>query len=397
MRAKSILPMFGFLLVAWASADARQAFGVADLRAAIANAGPNSRVSIPAGVYDLGNTSIRIEGKRSVEISGAGQGRTILRAGPSAPYIFELAGSNANLTVANMSLEGATRLATNTHGLASGSERVSLTGARFHDLDIRNVAVGISVANSGTGICNDIQITSNHLDNIQDVVTSTGVTSGSGYGIHNDGCTQVRIADNVIRNADRHSIYQARAYQPDGAGPGSIVIEHNLIIDHARTSSLNSTWLVAIVVARSANVTVARNVIVNPYHDAMSIEDAPEEGAPTTIRNVSLIDNTVLGSRGADIFLTAGGSYVVSGNRFYHSDAVGSPSAPFIRRDGRGVSGRLVESSSSGNARAAVPGRIPGTGPLRGVASFGSKLYVYSGSCHYEVDAGTGAATMISC
>ena len=35
------------------------------------------------------------------------------------------------------------------------------------DLEIRNVAVGISVVGSGNGICDDVQITSNHLDNIQ--------------------------------------------------------------------------------------------------------------------------------------------------------------------------------------------------------------------------------------
>jgi parallel beta helix pectate lyase-like protein len=396
MRAKTIPGLLALLAIARIPAEG-QGFRTFDLRAAISNAGPNSRVNIPAGVYDVGNTPIRIEGKRGVEIIGAGEGRTVIRAGASAPFIFEMAGSNTDLTVASMTLEGATRLATNTHGLAVGSDRVSLTGARFHNLDIRNVAVGISVANSSSGACNDIQITNNHLDNIQDVVQSGGVTAGSGYGIHNDGCTEVRIADNVLRNVDRHSIYQARAYQPNGSGPGSIIIDHNLIIDHAKTSSLHDAWLVAIVVARSSNVTVSRNVIVNPYHDAMSIEDAPEEGQPLTIRNISLIDNTVLGSRGADIFLTAGGSYTISGNRFYHSDANGSPSTPFIRRDGRGVSGRLVESPPSSNAQVRLPGRIPGSGPLRGVAAYGSKLYVYSGSCHYEVASSSGAATMISC
>src|ERR1019366_5715679 len=344
MRVKPVLQVFGLLSLAFSRADARQAFDVAALRAAIANARPNSRVNMPAGIYDLGNTGIRIEDKRNIQILGAGEGRTILRAGPSAPYILELGGSNDNLTVAGMSLEGAERLAKNTHGLASGSDRMNLIGARFHNLDIRNVAVGISVVGSGTGVCDDVQITNNHLDNIQDVVTNTGVTSGSGYGIHNDGCSNVRIADNVIRNADRHSIYQASAYQPDRpAATGSIVIEHNLIIDHARTSSLTNDWLVAIVVARSSNVLVENNVIVNPYHDAISIENPPQEGRTYTVRNVRLMNNTVLGSRGADVFLTASGSFVSSGNRFYHGDARGAPSVPFIRRDGEGVSGRLIE------------------------------------------------------
>ncbi len=349
MLLRSLLPVFGFFSLIGATstkagdshASVQQAFGVADLRAAIANARPNSRVDIPAGVYDLGNQGIRIEDKRNVTIVGAGEGKTILRAGPSAAYILELAGSNYNLTVASMSLEGATRLEKNTHGLASGSDRMNLSGARFHDLDIRNVAVGISVVGSGTGYCDDVQITNNHLDNIQDVIRN-GVTSGSGYGIHNDGCSNVRIAGNVIRNADRHSIYQASAYRPDRPrATGSVVIEHNLIIDHAKTSSLHNDWLVAISVARSSNVTVANNEIVNPYHDAISIEDPPQEGRSYTVKNVRLIDNTVRGGHGADVFLTASGSFISSGNRFYHGDSQ-TPSAPVIRRDGAGVSGRLI-------------------------------------------------------
>ncbi len=384
--------------------DAQTSFSVDGLRAAITNARPNSRVTIPAGIYEIGNTPIRIEDKRNVQIIGAGAGKTIIRAGASAPFIFELAGSNDRLTVASMSFEGALQLAKNTHGLASGSDRMNLTRARFHDLDIRNVAVGISVAGTGRGFCDDVQIISNHFDNIQDVVTPAGLTSGSGYGIHNDGCSNVRIADNVIRNADRHSIYQASAYQPDRPkASGSIVIDHNLIINHAKTSSLNNEWLVAIVVARSSNVVVSRNVIVNPYHDAISIENPAGEGRTYSVKNVSLIDNTVLGSRGADVFLTASGTFTSEGNRFYHSSATGTPSSPFIRRDGKGVSGRFT-SESSGPAPAisqqtvsVARSAIRSAGPIRGIAPFGARTYVYEGSCFYELEQSNRTATTLSC
>lgn len=320
--------------------NAQRIHSVADLRAAIASARSGSHVIIPAGTYDIGSSPIRIQDKRDVKIIGAGEGRTIIRAEGSAPFIFELAGSNTNLEVASMTLLGATHLTRNTHALASGSDRMNLIGARFHDLEIRNVAVGISVAGTGNGICDGVQITSNHLDNIQDVVVN-GVTSGSGYGIHNDGCSNVRIADNVIRNADRHAIYQASAYQPDRpAASGSIVIDHNVIIDHARTSSLDRDWLVALVVARSSNVVISRNEIINPYHDAISIEDpSKDEGQRYSVRNISLIDNIVRDPHGADIFLTAGGTITMRGNRFVHGNAV---SQPFVRREGKGVAGRLA-------------------------------------------------------
>ncbi|HEX6575856.1 MAG TPA: right-handed parallel beta-helix repeat-containing protein [Gemmatimonadaceae bacterium] len=324
-------------------AAAQRISSVADLRSAIAGARANSRVTIPAGVWNIGSTPIRIEGKRNVQIVGAGAGRTIIRASGSAPFIFELAGSNDGLTVADMTLEGASRLSRNTHALASGSDRMNLTRARFHDLEIRNVAVGISVAGTGNGYCDDIQITSNRLDNIQNVVKADGTTSGSGYGIHNDGCTNVRIADNVIRNADRHSIYQAFAYQPGRPrASGSVVIDHNTIIDHGKTSSLDNEWQVALVVARSANVTVSRNEIVNSRFDAISIEDpSGEERTNYSVHDIRLVDNIIRNARTADLFVTAGGTIISKGNRFYH-DGSASPSKPVIRRQGNGVSARLA-------------------------------------------------------
>ena len=310
---------------------------VAQLRAAVLNAVPYTTINVAAGTYDLGNTGIKIEDKTGLDISGAGIGTTIIKTGRRAAFGFELVGRVSSLSVAHLSIQGAYPADINTHALAGGSYRISLTGARFFDLDIRNVAVGISVATSSAGGCTDVQITRNYFTNIQEFIKPDGTTSGSGYGIHNDGCTAVRIANNVIRDADRHSIYQARGYQQPG--PGSVVIEHNLIIDHAKTSALNATWLVALVVARSSNVVVANNVLVNPYHDALSIETA---GA-YTVNNVRLINNTVLGGRDMDLLFEAGGTYTVVGNRFFHRNATAFTTFPTIRRWGVGVSGSLVE------------------------------------------------------
>src|SRR5437868_403784 len=109
MRINTLLLVLGTVALATrieprntSRADAQTSFSVTDLRTAIASARPNSRVSIPAGIYDIGNTPIRIEDKRNVQIIGAGAGKTIIRAAGSAPFIFELAGSNDRLTVANM-------------------------------------------------------------------------------------------------------------------------------------------------------------------------------------------------------------------------------------------------------------------------------------------------------
>lgn len=491
----------------WSPAS-QQAGNVAWLRAAINNAPANSTVNIPAGTYDLGSTSLKVIDKNNVQILGAGVGQTIIRGNGSAHMIIELENSNVNLTVAHLSIRGGGNSMDNaTHGLASGTNHLNLYGARFFDLDIQDVSVGISIVGNGTGYCNDVQITGNYLDNIQDRFLVPGSTSGTGYGIHNDGCTQVRIADNVIKNVDRHSIYQAKAYQPDRPGPGSIVIEHNLIIDHARTSSIDEDWTVALVVARSANVVVANNVIINPYQDAISIENETGNGGPWVVNNVRLIGNTILRPRGADVFLTAGGSFTYWGNRSFHSDATVDPSTPFVRKDVYGlINGSLDEPSgmtgtqglwtpspfattyftqnnllqsatiaynsdpstwaktssslpwtsfeamtaspsmvyvvnnrkvvevnpttqvprlsstilpaksliayadgsvivASGSSLyqvnlstlVATPSPIPGTGPIRGMVGWGTKIYLVSGSCVYEVVPSTLAATQLAC
>jgi hypothetical protein len=492
----------------WAPSNVQQTGDVAWLRAAITNAPANSTVNIPAGTYDIGSTSIKIMDKNNVQILGAGVGQTIIRGNGSAHMILELENSNVNLTVAHLSIRGGGSSMDNpTHGLASGTNHLNLYGARFFDLDIRDVSVGISVVGNGTGYCNDVQITGNYLENIQDFFTSPGVTSGSGYGIHNEGCTSLRIADNTLKNVDRHGIYQALAYQPDRTGPGSIVIEHNLIIDQARTASIDARWLVAISVARSSNVVIANNVIVNAYHDAISVENPPEANT-YIVNNVRVIGNTVLGSRGADIFLTASGNFTFWGNKFFHSDATGDPSVPFIYKDGYAFynGANMVEPSAYAGTQSLVtpspfsttyvmqnnllqsavvtynadpstwsrhtstipwtsfesmtasPTMIyavnnrkvvevnpvtevprlsptiftakseiayadgavivangtqlfrvdlstlastgspaPGTGPIRGMVGWGTKIYLMSGSCYYEVVPSTLAATQIGC
>ena len=324
------------------TAESQRVSSVSSLREAISSARNGATITIAPGTYDVGARPLRIEDKSNVRIIGSGAGTTIIRAAASAPFIFELAGSNDRLEVSGMTLLGASRLTRNTHGLASGSDRMSLSRAWFHNLEIRNVAVGISVVGSGNGYCDDIRITGNELSNIQDLVSSSGVTSGSGYGIHNDGCTNTRISGNTIRNADRHSIYQASAYQPGRpAASGSVVIDDNTIVDHGSTSSLPNEWQVALAVARSANVVVSRNRIIDSRFDAISIEDPSEESRRGySVRNISLIDNVVRGSRAADIFITAAGQFTSRGNRFYRGSAAVEP---VVRRAGKGQRGRLSQ------------------------------------------------------
>jgi hypothetical protein len=165
------------------------------------------------------------------------------------------------------------------------------------------------------------------------------------------------------------------------------VIEHNLIIDHAKTSVLNQWWEVALVVARSSNVVVANNVIVNPYHDAMSIETANGDGRTYTVNDVRVLNNTVLGSRDKDLYFEAGGTYTFWGNRFIHRDATAYTLTPDVRRAGDGVYGTLAE-----------PGPYVGTQALSSSAPFSTmfgmvKTVLGKGTPVYNTDPSTWPMT----
>ncbi|MGI8618903.1 MAG: hypothetical protein ACR2L6_07410 [Gemmatimonadaceae bacterium] len=293
---------------------------VAALRAAIRDAEPNQRIFIAPGMYDLGNQGLRVESKRDLEIFGSGRGRTMLLLGPDFLTGIDTPGNIQGLSIAHMTIRGTLPSNVQTTAIGTGDDRVSMTGVRFFDLEIANVAVGISTVSPRGGQCSDISITGNYLDNIQDFVLPGGFTRGSGYGIHNENCWRVRIADNVIRNADRHSIYQALQ---SGYGGTGVVIENNLIIDHATTPSIDRDYLIALSVARSQNVVVAHNVIVAPAHDALGLEgyEPGAEGLRGPVRDIYFIGNTVLGAKGSDVYLTQPWSWVFWGNRFAHRDA----------------------------------------------------------------------------
>ncbi len=117
---------------------------------------------------------------------------------------------------------------------------------------IHDVNVGIIIG-TGRQISSDsVWVTRNRI------VNARGSKPGWGYGIQNINAGPAWITDNTIVHADRHSIYQAR-------GRGGAFIERNLIIDHGRYA-VDQHWpKAALVVARSSNVVVAHNTILDSY------------------------------------------------------------------------------------------------------------------------------------
>lgn len=273
---------------------------------------------------------------------GSGRGKTVLRLGPDLLIGFNTPGNVRRVRIAHMTIQGTLPARVATIAIGSDDDRVSLTGAAFFDLEIRDVAVGISLVSPRGGQCSAISITGNYLDNIQDFLLPGGFTRGSGYGIHNENCWHVRIADNVIRNADRHSIYQALQ---SGYGGSGVVIENNLILEHARTPSIDRWYLIALSVARSRSVIVANNVIIDPAHAAIGFEgyEPEDQTLRGPVQDNYFIGNTVLGAGDSDVYLTLPWSWVFWGNQFAHRDAMGMAGTPRVTRAGAGNNGVLAD------------------------------------------------------
>lgn len=343
---------------------------VSALRSAIRDAKPFQQILIAPGTYDLDDEGLRIANKSDLEVFGSGRGRTIIRLGPNILTGFNTPGNVKRISIAHMTLQGTLPSNVATVAIGSDDDRVSMTGASFFDLEIKDVAVGISLASPRGGQCSDIVITGNSLDNIQDFVVPGGFTRGSGYGIHNENCWRVRIADNVIRNADRHSIYQALQTGYGGVG---VVIENNLILDHASTPSIDRWYLTALDVWRSQGVVVSNNVIVAPAHAAMGLGgyDAEHTGLRGPLRNVYFIGNTVLGAGEADIHFELPWSWVFWGNRFANRNDSGMTSVPRVTAESARLYGSLED-----------PKAFPQTQRVVSVAPFTSTYVMQAGKLH---------------
>ena len=227
----------------------------------------------PAGTYKT-NTGFTINNKTNVRLTGGG---TInMNGAGTAAYIFQPTGTVAGLEIDHLILTGDNNSGYSQVAIGCNSGQV-ISNTSFHDLNISNINVGIShncfSGGSWTkGVCYN-----NNLLNI------IGTTAGSGYGIHIAGATNIRVYDNVIDGAQRHSIYQASGVNCNN------VIHNNEIVNH-RSTVFNGSFLAAIHVSRGSNVTISNNKIYN-YGDGAILID---QDTPTSlsVSNILVIGNT---------------------------------------------------------------------------------------------------------
>jgi hypothetical protein len=318
------------------------------LRAALAGAASYTTIQMAAGTFEIGSDPVRIENVSNIEVMGAGRGQTIVHADADAPAIFYMAGTVYGLSMAHMNIRGTAHSSDPiTEAITSGDDRVGFRNQNFFDLDISDVNVGMSLVEPRSAECYDMSVTDNVFHNIPDRVSANGATSGSGYGIDIQNCKRVVVRRNVFVDTERHAIYQSLWNTRGGADVGGIVIDDNLIVNHAQKASIDEWYLVALSVARSSNVVVSNNVIVAPRYVAMDL-DAHEENTSLPTDNIQFINNTILGAGGYyDLSNSAAGSFITWGNKFAHFDLEGAGNSPRITRYGAlGNQGNFVEPSA---------------------------------------------------
>lgn len=221
---------------------------------------------ITSGLTITNKSNIRITGGGTVFFSGAASGS----------YMFQLVGTVANLEIDHLTLVGDNNSGYTQTAIGCNSGQ-TVSNTNFHDLNISNINVGIShncfSGGSWTkGVCHD-----NTLTNI------LGTVSGSGYGIHISSATDIRVYDNVIDGAQRHSIYQA-----SGANCNNVI--HNNVIRNHRSTVYNGSLLAAIHVSRGSNVSVLGNKFYNCFDCQILVDQ--DTATSLTVSNVLIQGNT---------------------------------------------------------------------------------------------------------
>ena len=187
--------------------------------------------------------------KNNVVIDGSNS-KHILKNNDSA--CFELKTSK-NVVIENFTIIGNGKDDTLQKGIYSDS------GNSFDNITIKNnyiegVTLGISVNSDLAGHINKVDIYNNYLKDIK------GEGVGLGYGIHiangSDEFSNSSIYNNLIDNAERHSIYVAR-----GRG---YTVKDNTIKNH-RYKVSDDSLRPAMNVSRSSYVTILNNKFENCY------------------------------------------------------------------------------------------------------------------------------------
>jgi Concanavalin A-like lectin/glucanases superfamily/Right handed beta helix region len=256
------------------------------------------------GSYPLWYGTI-IQDKTNLTITGQGWDNTRIKLAPDVFIGFYMGSNVQNLTIENLRIEGTLPFTVapffGPHAIGNYSGSTNLHNITFRKLWVQDVAVGISANTGITGVYDGVTIVDNVVTNI------LGTESGSGYGIHCSNARNVLIANNYIEKAGRHSIYQAR-----GDTNANIIIENNFILNHDYYGEQPRWYAPALACARTSNVKIANNIILNPRVIGMTIYSDEDLGWPVV--DIIAFNNQIIAGRYTGIGVTSGDTHFFPDN-----------------------------------------------------------------------------------
>jgi hypothetical protein len=233
-------------------------------------------------------SSLTITNKSRVRLTG--KGKVFLSGAASGAYIFQLVGAIDDLEIDHLTLEGDNDDTLFQTGIGNASGQ-TISNVRFHDLNISNINVGISLNASASGTYEKGHVYANTLINI------LGTSSGQGYGIQTANAFNVVIEGNSVDNAERHAIYFSKGINANS------VIANNVIANH-RANISSPSYRCAMVVSRCSNVTVIGNKFANGKDGALEISHDPS--TPSGCANILITGNTFSKKQNAAAYILIG-------------------------------------------------------------------------------------------
>ena len=231
------------------------------------------------------------------EIVIRGHGARLIFNNPNSIFCIEIISELRNITIDGLEIcapDSAVANAQNMVAIGSWTSAINISQITISNCYFHTLNTGICIGTTPDGNYSQVVIDNNIIENI------SGFGSGRGYGIVNEFGCNVRITNNIILNTARHAIYQAKHQSDD-----LIIIENNYIENYDSVYT-NPNYLAAqLVVARSNNVLVNENTIVNSRTFALSVEYDPNYCPENQVEGITLRHNHILNARRVGIWLAS--------------------------------------------------------------------------------------------
>jgi hypothetical protein len=255
-------------------ADARSIIGGQRISKTIIVTGANQQLLLGQANYaGTANPFFDVRDCRTCSLIGSGT--TLSLQGDNASAI------TYNGTVDDLAIEGLNVVGDSISARQQGFWNPSgqtLNNIRIRNNRISRVILGISLNADLGGSVTGSLIEGNTVTDV------FGTVSGSGYGIHHSSPVTIssglRILNNTIERAGRHSIYQGRGRD--------VTISGNVIKDH-KLGLGSGTLRAAVSISRSINVVFTGNTILNATDGAIAVDT--DGFAPCS--NITLTGNLI--------------------------------------------------------------------------------------------------------